>query len=381
PANPKSHTPLKKPHLVSTPTVSDNASLRPSPPPPPSPPLSLEGDVCVAITGGAGQIAYALVPLILHGRVFGEGRKVRLRLLDIEPCAEALEGVAMEIRDCYSDLVTEVIATSDPEVAFKGADVVVLLGGFPRLQGMQRRDLVAKNVPIMADHGAALANCAKKSVRVLVVANPACTNCLVASASAPSIPRSQFSSLARLDQDRLSAMVAEEISSKNSPAVVGEQPVPPSRVEVRGAYLWGNHSPTMCPDVSHAEAKVDGRWVPVDRALRRRDGKDAAEESPRQDDSLKGGLQETLWREWVSTTLVPAVRNRGTRVIEARGKSSAMSAANSIANHLRDWLSPPAAASAAAAVAGVSMGVFSDGNPYGVLDGLVCSFPVECSEG
>eukprot|EP00904_Undaria_pinnatifida_P003044 jgi/Undpi1/12740/HiC_scaffold_6.g02408.m1 len=382
----------------------------------------------------------------------------------------------MEIQ-VYYDQVTEVIATSDPEVAFKGVDVAVLLGGFPRLQGMQRRDLVGKNVPIMAEHGAALAKCAKKSVRVLVVANPACTNCLVVSrsyvvsAAAPSIPRSHFSSLARLDQDRLSAMVAEEVSSKISRAVVSdvsgristaspptttptpttarEQPAPPSRVEIRGTYLWGNHSPTMWPDVSRAEAKVKGRWVPINSALRHRVRTGAAEESSHQIHAAGESLEETRWREWVSRSLVPAVRNRGTRVIEARGKSSAMSAANAIANHLRDWLSSPAAAAPAASAAtvrdenensrrdgtqnkedggdeargeearekeeeeeeereggerekdekqkdekeknekdgaavagvGVSMGVFSDGNPYGVPDGLVFSFPVDCGEG
>lgn len=132
-----------------------------------------------------------------------------------------------------------------------------------------------------------------------------------ASASAPSIPRSQFSSLARLDQDRLSAMVAEEISSKISPAPVeSEQPVPPSRVEVRGVYLWGNHSPAMWPDVSRAEAEVDGRWVHVGSAMRRRAGNGAPKELPNQADAWEGGLKETRWREWVSTSLVPAVRDR-----------------------------------------------------------------------
>lgn len=131
-----------------------------------------------------------------------------------------------------------------------------------------------------------------------------------ASASATSIPRSQFSSLARLDQDRLSAMVAEEISSKITPEAVSEQPVPASLVEVRGVYLWGNHSPTMWPDISLADAKIDGRWVPVSSALRRRNGKNAAEEPTRQADTLEEGFEETRWREWVSTTLVPAVRDR-----------------------------------------------------------------------
>eukprot|EP00903_Cladosiphon_okamuranus_P020554 g18866.t1 len=345
-------------------------------------PIPGKDEVCVAITGGAGQIAYALVPLIVHGRVFGEGRKVRLRLLDIEPCSGAMQGVAMEIMDCNSELVTEVVTTCDPEVAFEGADVAVLLGGFPRLPGMERRDLIAKNVPIMAEHGRALAKCASRGVRVLVVANPACTNCLIASISAPSIPRSHFSSLARLDQDRLSAMLAEEFSAQKFTVAAShhrdhQQPVDlnlaPSRVAVRGAYLWGNHSPTMWPDVSRVELKAGGRWVPIEEgaALKRGGVKNPAAATDGEMDTAAAA-----WREWVQKTLVPAVRDRGARVIEARGKSSALSAANAIANHLKDWLSCPAGAGG-----GVSMGVFSDGNPYGVPDGLVCSFPVECGEG
>ncbi|CAN0232772.1 unnamed protein product, partial [Pylaiella littoralis] len=359
--------------------------------------LSGKNDVRVAITGGAGQIAYALVPLIVHGRVFGEGRKVRLRLLDIEACAAALEGVAMEIRDCYSDLVTEVVATSDPEVAFQGADVAVLLGGFPRLPGMERRDLIAKNVPIMVEHGRALAKCAAKEVRVLVVANPACTNCLIASTAAPCIPRSHFSSLARLDQDRLSAMLAEELSSEEKLGSrqgsqsqkqqdgqhdsSGSQEIellPSTRINVRGVYIWGNHSPTMWPDVSRAEAKINGRWVPVkDGYIQKRGGiRNAAAEAAGAEAGSTQAAATAAWREWLSETLVPAVRNRGSKVIDARGKSSALSAANAIVNHLRDWLSSPIGTQKA-----VSMGVFSDENPYGVPGGLVYSFPVECGEG
>eukprot|EP00752_Nemacystus_decipiens_P003813 g3508.t2 len=343
-------------------------------------PLSEKDEVCVAITGGAGQIAYALVPLMVDGRVFGEGRKVRLRLLDIEACAGALEGVAMEVVDCYSELVTEVVTTCDPEVVFEGADVAVLLGGFPRLPGMERRDLIAKNVPIMAEHGRALAKCASDGVRVLVVANPACTNCLIASISAPSIPRSHFSSLARLDQDRMSAMLADEVSSEAAAAASSghqhhQEPInlAATRVAVRGAYLWGNHSPTMWPDVSRAEVKAGGRWVPIeDEAVTKRGGiRDSVGATAAELDAATAA-----WSEWVRETLVPAVRERGTRVIEARGKSSALSAANAIANHLRDWLLRPSGASG-----GVSMGVFSDGNPYGVPDGLFFSFPVECGEG
>ncbi|CAM9306912.1 unnamed protein product [Ectocarpus sp. 12 AP-2014] len=360
-------------------------------------PLSEQGDVCVAITGAAGQIAYALVPLLMHGRVFGEGRKVRLRLLDIEACAGALHGLAMEIQDCNSDLVTEVVATSDPEVAFKGADVAVLLGGFPRLPGMERRDLIAKNVPIMAEHGRALMKCAKDGVRVLVVANPACTNCLVAATSAPSIPRSHFSSLARLDQDRLSAMLAEKLCSEDTLEQIsgGARTQEPERQHavrtrqdrnilqlegpgIRGVYVWGNHSPTMWPDVSGAEAKIGGRWVPLQTALQRhgRLPNGTGLLSPAREDGMAPDL-DSAWRDWTSETLVPAVRERGTKVIEARGKSSALSAANAIANHLKDWLH----SSTSGTHAGVSMGVFSDGNPYGVPDDVVFSFPVECGEG
>ncbi|CBJ32518.1 conserved unknown protein [Ectocarpus siliculosus] len=357
----------------------------------------------------------------MHGRVFGEGRKVRLRLLDIEACVGALQGFAMEIQDCNSDLVTEVVATSDPEVAFKGADVAVLLGGFPRLPGMERRDLIAKNVPIMAEHGRALAKCAKDGVRVLVVANPACTNCLMvterkispvlmndeAATSAPSIPRSHFSSLARLDQDRLSAMLAENLCSEETleqtsggarTPLSGDVSLPQQEPErqhavrtrqdrnilqlegpgVRGVYVWGNHSPTMWPDVSGAEAKIDGRWVPLQTALQRDGGlpNGTGLLSPAREDGTAPDL-DSAWHDWISETLVPAVRERGTKVIEARGKSSALSAANAIANHLKDWLH----SSTSGTHAGVSMGVFSDGNPYGVPDDVVFSFPVECGEG
>ncbi|CAM9427744.1 unnamed protein product [Scytosiphon promiscuus] len=383
------HTPAETAH------TPDPRSLRPSP-------LAGKHDVCIAITGGAGQIAYALIPLILHGRVFGEGRKVRLRLLDIEACAGALAGVAMEIQDCYSDLVTEVVTTSDPEVAFEGADVAVLLGGFPRLPGMDRRDLIARNVPIMVEHGKALAKCAKEEVRVLVVANPACTNCLIASMSASSIPRCQFSSLARLDQDRLSAMLSDELRSlavesvseqasmsaaqhnrKRNPTKDRDTAiVPRDHTEVRGVYVWGNHSPSMWPDVSAAEVKIDGGWVPFERTFQKQ-GEISSEAGKVSAPDLDGvtsdadlHLRAEGWYKRTSTTIITAVRERGTKVIEARGKSSALSASNAIASHLKDWLSCSTVGENR-----VSMGVQTDGNPYGVPGDLFFSFPVECGDG
>ncbi|CAM9366941.1 unnamed protein product [Ascophyllum nodosum] len=346
----------------------------------------------------------------------------------------------MEIGDCRSTLVTEVVTTTDPETAFAGADVAILLGGFPRLPGMERRDLIAKNAPIMAEHGRAIAKCARAGVRVLVVANPACTNCLVASACAPSVPRQHFSSLARLDQQRLEAMVAERVSSTDGRDQDARQPgsTPTPSIQIRGCFIWGNHSPTMWSDVSRAEAKFGGAWVPVKRLTRGCSGGTAEAEAatkPKKSDGL--AAEETWVDDWATSELVPAVRERGTKVMEARGKSSALSAANAIANHLRDWLSSGSSAPRATAVAepvggvegrhgsgvechetdqgtedtsggigdpkeeegcfyssplnhrgeavlaasGASMGVFSDGNPYGVPDGLVYSFPVQCGAG
>ncbi|CAM9724835.1 unnamed protein product [Ascophyllum nodosum] len=313
----------------------------------------------VVITGGAGQIAYSLIPLISRGIVFGPNVKVHLKLLDIPPAAKALEGVAMEVQDSlFSTILVGVTATTDEAEAFSGAQVAILLGGFPRRPGMERGDLIGKNAGIMKGMGEALEAYASRECKVVVVANPAPTNCFVLSSHAPSLPRKNITCLSRLDHDRMVGMLVHEANARlRASAGPGAGFKRLTAKDVRGACVWGNHSNSQVPDTSAVEFFVDCQWIPISSVI-----------------------PDEAWLSLSSSSedgLVEAVRTRGAAVLGARKLSSAMSAANATAEHLSDWLSRSKSEHSPA----VSMGVMSDGNPFGVPDGLFCSFPVRCTVG
>jgi malate dehydrogenase len=294
----------------------------------------------VLITGAAGQIGYSLIPLFCDGKALGESQPIILHLLDIPQAEGALEGICMEIHDGAYPLVEGIVATVDQAVGFKDVDVAVLVGGFPRMQGMTRADLLQKNCAIFKEQGASLAKHASKDCKILVVANPANTNALIAykscKAAGGEIPKENFTCLTRLDMNRATSQIAIK-------AGVGPK-------EVKNVTIWGNHSADQFPDVSHATLTVEGKTNSVVSAL--------AEH-----------------KEWLEGEFISTVQNRGATVIKARGKSSAMSAANAVKDHIHDWLLGTASGTV------VSMGVISDGNPYGVADDLVFSFPLTCSGG
>jgi len=285
--------------------------------------------VKVAVTGAAGQICYSLLFRIASGSMLGPDQPVRLQLLEIPEALGALRGLAMELEDCAFPLVAGVTMSSDPEEAFGDAQIALLVGARPRSKGMERSDLLQANGAIFSAQGKALAASASRDVRVLIVGNPANTNCLIAGHNASQGPAAlspqQFSAMTRLDHNRAVAQVAARAGA----------PV----TAVTNVSIWGNHSATQYPDIFHA--KVDGR--------------------PALDEV--GGL------DWVEKELVPTVQQRGAAVIEARGASSAASAANAAVDAMRDWvLGTPQGD-------WTSMGVFSDG-AYGAPEGVFCSFPV-----
>lgn len=296
---------------------------------------SAKAPLRVLITGAAGQIGYSLIPLLASGRVFGHDQPVILHLLDIEPAKNALSGVAMEIEDALFSLVHGVVPTTNVQEAFTNIDVAILLGGFPRKPGMTRADLLSKNSPIFIEQGKALNQFAKKTVKVLVVANPANTNCLIAASNAPDLPKSAFSALTRLDQNRAAFQIAKKLK-------VGLH-------EVKNVTIWGNHSKTMFPDLSTVLLHKENKDVPALSLL-------------------------TNEEKWVKEEFIPTVQNRGTVVMEARGLSSAMSAAAAIADHLSSWILGTKPGES------VSMGVWSDGS-YGAPKDVIFSFPVSCNHG
>jgi len=289
--------------------------------------MSEKAPLRVVVTGAAGQIAYSLLYQIASGYVFGEDQPLILHLLDIAPMMGVLNGVVMEIHDCAMPLVRGVVATDDPNVAFKDIDAAFLVGAMPRKEGMERKDLLAANVKIFKVQGQALDTQAKKTVKVLVVGNPANTNALICSHYAPSIPKENFSAMTRLDQNRASAQLAEKLG-------VDVQ-------DIKRVTIWGNHSSTQYPDIAHATAK--GAPVSLDQA-------------------------------WVQNEFVPTVQKRGAAVIAARKLSSAMSAAKAACDHMKSWFGSTPADD------WVSMGVFSDGS-YGTPEGVMFSFPVTTTDG
>ena len=283
----------------------------------------------VTVTGAAGQIAYALLFRIAAGQLLGPRTPVRLQLLEIPQAVRAAEGTAMELDDCAFPLLDSVEITGDPRRAFDGANIALLVGARPRGRGMQRSDLLEANGGIFGPQGAALNAHAADDIRVLVVGNPANTNALITRAHAPDIPADRFTAMMRLDHNRAVSQLADRLD------------VPVSAV--RNVTVWGNHSSTQYPDLSHAE--VDGK-----RAL------------------------DLLDEAWVRDSFIPAVAERGAAVIAARGASSAASAANAAIDHVSDWVGGTAPDT------WTSAGVVSDGS-YGVPEGLVAGLPVTSHAG
>lgn len=309
----------------------------------------LEGVKRVLVTGGAGQIAYALVPHLISGKVFGPTTRLIIHLLDIPGTENVLRGVQMEIEDAASPVVVGVVGTTDLRTACTGVDYAILLGGFPRLPGMERKDLLAKNVEIISAHAGALQDHASPDVKVLVVANPANTLALVARKRAAALPARNFSCLTRLDHDRLRGAVAKKLTSLRGPG--GEV----TAAQVRNAVIWGNHSSTQVPSAAQAEVNFSpdrhrAKWQPI---------------------------RDVLYDEtWVHEELVTEVQQRGAAVLAARKLSSALSAAQAIANHFHDWVHGTPEGEF------VSMGVYTEpGNPYDVPADIFFSFPVTCAGG
>ena len=290
--------------------------------------------VRVAVTGAAGQIGYSLLFRIASGSMLGPDQPVVLQMLEIPPAMDALAGVAMELDDCAFPLLAGTAATDDPAEAFSGAEIALLVGSRPRTKGMERRDLLEANGAIFIAQGRALNACAADGVRVLVVGNPANTNALIAMSNAPDIPPQRFTAMTRLDHNRAKAQLAARLG-------IGV-------ADITRMTIWGNHSATQYPDLFRC--RVAGPYS----------GRPAAEAVADPD--------------WIAETFIPAVQQRGAAIIEARGASSAASAANAAVDHIRDWMmgTPPGD--------WVSMAVPSDGS-YGVPDGLISSFPATCSAG
>ncbi len=286
--------------------------------------------VRVTVTGAAGQIGYALLFRIASGQMLGDDQPVILQLLEITPALGALDGVHMELDDCAFPLLHSVVKTDDPDTAFGDTDYALLVGAMPRKQGMERADLLQANGGIFGPQGKALNDSASPGVRVLVVGNPANTNALIAQSAAPDLDPGQFTAMTRLDHNRAIAQVAHKVGATVN--------------DVTTMTIWGNHSATQYPDVFHAQVH----------------GRNAAEAI---DD-----------HDWIEHTFIPTVQKRGAAIIEARGASSAASAANAAIDHVHDWaLGTPEGD-------WVSMAVPSDGS-YGVAEGVISSFPVTCADG
>jgi malate dehydrogenase len=288
--------------------------------------------VRVAVTGAAGQIGYSLLFRIASGDMLGKDQPVILQLLEIpdEKAQKALKGVMMELDDCAFPLLHGMVAAADPMVAFKDADIALLVGARPRGPGMERKDLLEANGRIFAPQGQALDRVASRDVKVLVVGNPANTNCLIAMKNAKSLKPDQFTAMMRLDHDRAVSQVAQKIGRPIS--------------AVRKMAVWGNHSATQYPDLFHAEADGKKVWPMIND------------------------------QAWLEQTFIPTVQKRGAAIIEARGLSSAASAANAAIDHIRDWVKGSRDGD------WVSMGIPSDGS-YGIPEGIIYGYPVTCKGG
>ena len=289
----------------------------------------MKSPVRVAVTGAAGQIGYALLFRIASGEMLGKDQPVILQLLDLPQAQNAVKGVMMELQDCAFPLLADMFTTDDPEVAFKDAQIAILVGSRPRSKGMERADLLQANAAIFTVQGAALNKVADRNVKVLVVGNPANTNAYIAMKSAPDLPSKNFTAMLRLDHNRALSQVAKKTGK------------PVSQIEK--LCVWGNHSPTMYAD--YRFATING-------------------------ESVKDMIND---QDWNANTFLPTVGKRGAAIIEARGLSSAASAANAAIDHIRDW------------VLGtngkwVTMGIPSDGS-YGIPKDTMFGFPVTCENG
>jgi len=289
----------------------------------------VKAPVRVTVTGAAGQISYSLLFRIASGAMLGEDQPVILQLLEITPALEALKGVAMELDDCAFPLLTDMVCTDDPNVAFKDTDYALLVGARPRGPGMERKDLLSANAAIFSVQGKAINDHASRDIKVLVVGNPANTNALIAQRNAPDINPRQFTAMMRLDHNRALTQLAQKTGKTIS--------------DVKNLVVWGNHSATQYPDVHHATVAGEDAMSLIDQS-------------------------------WYENDFIPTVQQRGAAIIKARGASSAASAANAAIDHMRTW--------ALGSLEGdwVSMGVYSDGS-YGIEEGLIYSFPCVCKNG
>ena len=288
----------------------------------------MKAPVRVTVTGAAGQIGYALLFRIAAGDMLGKDQPVILQMLEITPALGALRGVAMELDDCAFPLLAGMVQTDDPNLAFAGADYALLVGSRPRSKGMERKDLIEANAAIFSVQGKALSDHASRGVKILVVGNPANTNCLIAQRNAPGLNPNQFTAMTRLDHNRGMAQLAAKTGTHTT--------------DVKGLCIWGNHSATQYPDLHAASVAGKAALSLVDQG-------------------------------WYASEFIPVVQQRGAAIIEARGASSAASAANAAIDHVHDW-----ALGSNGEV--VSMGVYSDGS-YGIEKGLIYSFPVTCANG
>ena len=290
----------------------------------------MSNPVKVTVTGAAGQIGYALLPRIASGQLLGADTPVELRLLEIPQAMKAVSGVVMELEDSAFELLEGVEISDDPKVAFDGCNVALLVGARPRAKGMERSDLLEANGGIFKPQGAAINEQAADDVRILVVGNPANTNCLIAMSNAPDVPRERFTAMTRLDHNRAKAQLARKAGAHVR--------------DVHRMTIWGNHSTTQYPDITHA---------------------------------LIGDRPATeliTEREWIENEFIPTVQKRGAAVIEARGASSAKSAASAAVDHIHDWVNGTPDGD------WISMAVPSDGS-YDVTDGLISSYPCTCANG
>ena len=285
--------------------------------------------VRVTITGAAGQISYSLIFRVAHGDMLGQDQSVILQLLEIPPAMGALEGVVMELNDCAFPLVAGIVATDDPDVAFKDADYAILVGARPRGPGMERSDLLKANAAIFSVQGKAINDHANRNVKVLVVGNPANTNALITLKNAPDINPRNITAMMRLDHNRSLSQLAAKTGSHTT--------------KVENMVVWGNHSATQYPDISFAT--VDGEPV-----------------------------KEKVDNAWYVNEFIPLVQQRGAAIIKARGASSAASAAAAAIDHMHDW-------ALGSNGKWVSMGVYSGGNSYGIDQDIIYALPIVCENG
>jgi malate dehydrogenase len=283
----------------------------------------------VTITGAAGHIGYALAFRVASGEMFGPNQPVILRLQEIPQALSSLNGVGMELEDSALPLLHDIVLTDDPAIGFRETDYALLIGAKPRSKGMERNDLILENAKIFASQGRSINDNAAKNVRVLVVGNPANTNALIAASNAPDLNPRQFTAMTRLDHNRAMGQLANKTNSLVA--------------DVTRVTIWGNHSMTQYPDISNT--LINGKPA-----------------------------YEMVTRDWVIDHMIPRIQRRGAEILEARGLSSAASAADAVVDHMRDW------ARGTADNDWVSMGVMSDGS-YGISEGVVFSFPVTCQDG